>query len=634
MLQNRRGWMTGISVLVVLIALMLAYRSWNGNALVPDVPQAPLSEPNRAADEDGQPPIIEAIARNQVGYLPKSDKVAVIVTSYKSPIDWELRSHSGGQVVLRGKTEVYGKDRDSGDSLHRADFSAAEREGTYELRVGTATSGPIAIGNDIYGTLPIEAMAYYYYHRLGVDLEAQWLADSRHARPALHANDERIACYSGWCEGTMNARYAWADAGDYGIYPVNHAFSSWMLLNLLDRDQHAFPDGSLSIPEQNNGIPDLLDEVIFGSTYMKGLLLPSDVLVTHKIHGEAWSVFPIPDAAAENRYHRTAQPPSTAATYAVARVAAQISRLLHAYDAIEADEWWAVAADAWDRAERLPVKLYTAATIDAPGGGNYEDEQISDDRYAAAVEMYLTAFRRNDAAVLADYRNAVRLSDGYGYIGDFDWEHTAAAGTLSLLTVENDLPRIELDGMRNKLEEQALLILRQLHREGYPSPIDVYAWGSNGEVLRKMMLLGHTHAITKDTQYLQGMFRSMDYILGTNALRLSFVTGYGYHAETDTHDRWAWNRFLAGVPFPSGWLSAGPNIANINDGATPKDAAAAKSYAAPGTAPTAWASKENSISLNAPLAWAAWYMHANGHFIASSSMPDRHNDEWTDSPDR
>ncbi len=617
MLQNRKGWMTGISALVVCIALMLAYRSWTGNDLFPNKSQAPMNVSSGEADQAAQAPVIAAIAYNQLGYLPEADKVAVIVTSAQEPVDWVLRSMDSGEVALRGTTEIYGMDGASRDSLHHADFSEAMREGTYELIVGTAASGPITIGKDIYAKLPQEAMAYYYYHRLGIELDPQWLADPRHVRPALHADDERIACYADWCEGTMNARYAWADAGDYGIYPVNHAISAWTLLNLLESDPQAFPDGSLSIPERDNGIPDLLDEVVFGSTYMKGLLLPGDYLVTHKIHNETWSVFPIPDAASENRYARTAQPPSTAATYAVARVAGQIARLLGPYDAAEADAWWAVASDAWDRADRLPVKLYTAATIDAPGGGNYEDGQIADDRYAAAVEMYLTALQRNDTVRLADYRNAVRLSPQYGQVGVFDWEHTAAVGTLSLLTVENDLPQIERDAMRNKLEEQALLILRTLQREGYRTPVDVYVWGSNGEVLKKMMLLGHTHAITKDDQYLRGMLSSMDYILGTNAMQQSYITGYGGRAETDTHDRWAWNRFLTGVPYPSGWLSSGPNNAAINDGATPKDAAEAKSYAARGTAPTAWASKENSISLNAPLAWAAWYLHARGNDLRS-----------------
>jgi len=599
----------GIGVLVLLAALWFAFRSWNGGGeeLFSNVLDSPLGERSGPA---AMQPIIEGIAINQLGYLPQSDKIAVIVTTHQSPLEWELHSVQSGQVVLRGETVVYGTDSDSRDALHHADFSAIRREGMYVLHVGTTPSEPITVDKSLYEQLPEEAMAYFYFHRLGIDLQPEMLADPRHARAALHPKDERITCFEGWCEGTMNARYAWADAGDYGIYPVNHALSAWTLMNLLELDPEAFPDGSLSIPERNNGIPDLLDEVMFGAAYMQGLLLPGDYLVTHKIHDEAWSVFPTPDAAVENRYRRSAQPPSTAATYAVARVSAHIARLLQPYDPAGANAWWETAKEAWSRAERLPQLLYTATIVDAPGGGDFEDDHIADDRYAAVVELYLTALARDDFRLTA-YRNAVRISEHYGEVDVFDWKHTAAAGTLSLLTVDNDLPPIELDAMRNRLEERALLILKMLGRQGYPVPLREYAWGSNADVMKRMMLLGHAHALTKDSQYLSAMFRSMDYIMGTNALRMSFVTGYGSVSESDTHDRWAWSKYLEGVPYPRGWLSGGPNSTNINDGATPRDAAAAKSYAARGTAPSAWASKENAIGWNAPLAWASWYLRAN-----------------------
>ena len=77
--------------------------------------------------------------------------------------------------------------------------------------------------------------------------------------------------------------------------------------------------------------------------------------------------------------------------------------------------------------------------------------------------------------------------------------------------------------------------------------------------------------------------------------------------ETDTHDRWAWTIGQDSF-WPKGWLSGGPNNELINDNATPSGVAAAKSYAAPGTAPQAWGSKENTVNWNAPLAWVSWYI--------------------------
>ena len=95
--------------------------------------------------------------------------------------------------------------------------------------------------------------------------------------------------------------------------------------------------------------------------------------------------------------------------------------------------------------------------------------------------------------------------------------------------------------------------------------------------------------------------------MGTNAMDISYVTGYGAKAETDTHDRWAWT-IGQDAFWPRGWLSGGPNNELINDYETPGGVAAAKSYAGPGTAPHAWGSKENTVNWNAPLAWVSWYI--------------------------
>ena len=128
--------------------------------------------------------------------------------------------------------------------------------------------------------------------------------------------------------------------------------------------------------------------------------------------------------------------------------------------------------------------------------------------------------------------------------------------------------------------------------------------------MNRMIALAYAYEITSDDSYQDYLLRSMDYIMGTNAMHTSYVTGYGEKAETDTHDRWAWTVGV-GDFWPKGWLSGGPNNSNINDSATPKNVAAAKSYAAPGTAPDAWCSKENTINWNAPLGKQN-FMFSNG----------------------
>jgi endoglucanase len=566
---------------------------------------AEAAAPAAAAGSDPSP-----VRLNQVGYLTAADKVATVVAASTSPLSWQLRGAGDNAVVASGTTRVHGSDPASGDHVHQADFSSVTRPGDYRLSVDGAGSSVAFTIQDktLYPQLGREAMQYFYFHRMGTPVEGQYLQHSAHAHAALHPGDSSVPCYNDWCGGErLNAAGSWADAGDFGIYPVNHAISAWTLLNLYERDPAAYGDGSLPVPERGNGRPDILDEVEYGSRFMSGML-PSTGLASHKVHNHTWSAFPVTDVGAENALARSAMPPSTNATYAVARTNAQLARVLRRYDPARADALWASARTAWQRAEAMPDVDY-AVDSDAEGGGDYPDTKNSDDRYAAAAELYLTAHQRADGSA-AGYRSAVTGSPHYGQVTQFDWAEVATAGTLSLLTVAADLPAADIARMRGNLTAFADSVVTTLNGEGYPALIPgsaKYPWGSNSFIANRMLLLGTAHGLTDDLRYLKAMHRAMDYLMGNNAMRLSYVTGYGEYAETDLHDRLAWGAY-PGTPYPKGWLSGGPNNENINDPATPTGRPAAKSYAAPDTAPEAWGSKENTINWNAPLAWTATYL--------------------------
>lgn len=569
---------------------------------------------------------------NQIGYATGADKIATVVAAATEPLAWHLKDGKG-RTVASGTTRVVGTDKASGDHVHQADFSRATGQGVRRLTVaGAGTSVPFTVtGKSLYPRLGREAMQYFYFHRMGTPVKAEYLQHAAHAHAALHPGDTSVPCYKNWCDkggkegGTgkgqsLNVAGSWADAGDFGVYPVNHAVSAWTLLNLYERDHGAYADGSLALPERANGVPDILDEVAYGSRFMSGML-PRTGLASHKVHNHTWSAFPVKDIAAENALPRSAMPPSTNATYAVARTNAQLARVLRPFDAERAQSLWASARAAWRRAEARPDVDYPEANdgTDAEGGGDYPDTGNSDDRYAAAAELYLTAERRADRSAATTFRAAVTRSPHYGEIGPVDWSRTAPAGTLSLLAVPNSLPAADLARMRTSLRTAADALVATQKKEGYPALIsgaEAYPWGSNSAVVNRMMLLGTAYDITHDRRHLKAMHRAMDYLLGTNAMRISYVTGYGAHRETDLHDRLAWGQYPA-TPYPKGWLSGGPNNTLINDPVTPAGRPAAKSYAGPGTAPSAWGSKENTINWNAPLVWVATYLDATAGDLTS-----------------
>ncbi|MFC8074113.1 glycoside hydrolase family 9 protein [Streptomyces sp. NPDC057307] len=580
------------------------------------------AEPGPRPADSGPGPVLV----NQIGYATGADKIATVVAAATKPLTWRLKDDKG-RTVASGATRVVGADKASGDHVHQADFSRATGQGVRRLTVaGVGTSVAFTVTRKpLYPDLGREAMQYFYFHRMGTPVEAEYLQHAAHAHAALHPGDTSVPCYKNWCGKSggkaqrLNVVGSWADAGDFGVYPVNHAISAWTLLNLYEREHTAYADGSLAVPERANGVPDLIDEVAHGSRFMSGML-PRTGLASHKVHNHTWSAFPVKDIAAENALPRSAMPPSTNATYAVARTNAQLARVLREFDAKRANSLWASAQEAFKRAEARPDVDYPEANdgTDAEGGGDYPDTQNSDDRYAAAAELYLTAEQRADRAAKG-YRNAVTGSPHYGEIGPVDWGRVAAAGSLSLLAVPNALPAADLARMRANLRTAADELVNTQQREGYPallSGAEPYPWGSNSAIVNRMMLLGTAYDIGHDRRHLKAMHRAMDYLLGTNAMRISYVTGYGPHRETDLHDRLAWGQYPK-TPYPKGWLSGGPNSALINDPVTPTGRPAAKSYAGPGTAPSAWGSKENTINWNAPLVWVATYLKSTAPDLTS-----------------
>ncbi len=172
-------------------------------------------------------------------------------------------------------------------------------------------------------------------------------------------------------------------------------------------------------------------------------MLPSDGgLASHKAHNHAWSAFTITiDGENANQDSRSAMGPSTPATYAVARVNAQLARMWYAQgQESHADVLWSVAVDAWSRAygTNQAYSASVASPGSAVGGGDYPDGQIGDDLYAAACEMYLTALAIGDSG-MQTYKDAMRGSSFFTKIDQWDWATVTGAGTLSLFAVENDL---------------------------------------------------------------------------------------------------------------------------------------------------------------------------------------------------
>lgn len=516
------------------------------------------------------PPGLEPAAPirvNQVGYVPGLPKQASVATESTTPVPWTLKN-AAGTAVATGRTKPKGMDAGSGENVHTIDFSSYNKVGSgYTLTVGADTSFPFDISPTVVTNLRYDSLEFFYHQRSGIPIEARYVG-AAHARPAGHVNvapnqgDDNVPCRADLnCGYTLDVRGGWYDAGDQGKYVVNGGIAAWELQNEYERatvfgDRSALGDGTLAIPEQGNGVPDVLDEARWEVEFLLEMQVPDGQplagMAHHKIHDQQWTGLPtLPN---EDAQPRRLSAPSTAATLNLAAAAAQASRLWKRYDPAFAARALAAAEKAYAAAKAHPDVL--ADPNDGQGGGTYSDGTVTDEFYWAATELFATTGR---------YRQDVVTSPLYGgksvNVHGFDWASTGALGDITLA-----LGRTKLDvrAIRSAIVATADAHLSNMASAGHPAPYrnpdGSYEWGSNGLVANNGVVLALAYDLTHRTKYRDGAFAALNYLLGRNPTNYSYVAGYGDQAVRNVHHRFWANQLNPALPnAPAGAMSGGPN---------------------------------------------------------------------------
>jgi endoglucanase len=199
------------------------------------------------------------------------------------------------------------------------------------------------------------------------------------------------------------------------------------------------------------------------------------------------------------------------------------------------------------------------------------------------------------------------------------WGGLNAPAVISLITVPNGLSEDEIETLKQKVVSTADKYLDQIEGEGYRVPLgeSQYVWGSNSDVLNKAIVMSLAYDITEDVKYVGGATESMNYVLGRNANKISFVSGYGTNAMQHPHHRFWGNQPANGFPPPPpGAIAGGPNGSPADPDAVEavSDAATAKRYI---DVIGSYSTNEVAINWNAPLTWVAAYLDA--HYRSAES---------------
>ncbi len=655
---------------------------------------------------------ITGVEVNQVGYFTKLAKKATLVmdAADSTPKAFQVKDSSGA-TVYEGTTTGGDTLCDASGTYNQViDFSDFQTPGTgYTITCDGKTSLPFDIGDDIYGDLTTEAMNYFYQNRSGVEIEAQYIVSENPdgpkatatdlAREAGHTNDVAYI-QSKWVyiipsdadvetnNGTIDTTGGWYDAGDHGKYVVNGGVSIWTLLSIFDRDLNKgdiskWEDGSgtVVIPENGNGIPDILDEVQIEIDFFKTMQDPADGMVYHKIHDYKWTALAVSPADATalteaGELTRIVKPKTYAATLNFAGALAQFARLIQPYDSAEADECIALAKKAYDAAKAtyepyttVPDELADHASLYAPltqnkGGGPYGDTNVTDEFYWAACELYITtgeaAYKTDmlsyddESGACYEVQTALYGGENNGSATAFTWGTLSSLGTLSLcingqsLVEKGLLTADELTTIQNSVKNAAdyFIGLEESSDFGIPyvghdyeaevwtlangiqkkTLVNGYEWGSNSMVVNNALVMGLAYDIDKEIQYINGVSTAMDYLMGRNPLEQSYVTGYGENMLENPHHRW-WSYQLDNT-FPSapkGVLSGGPN-SQMQD-----PMVQGKGYKAGEVAPMlcfldnveAWSVNECTINWNSPLVWIASFLEDEAPNVDGSATTSK-----------
>jgi len=550
---------------------------------------------NHEKNQNSDSEISENIRINQVGYYPSMGKRFTVAGSQ---VESFSLINEKGKVVFEGKLSDEGLWEPSGEYLKTGDFSEFDEEGSYLIHIpGTGNSYTFKISDRIYEDASIDALETFFFMRVSMEMKEEYVG--KFTRKAGHPDD---TCYyhetTGRSEGFRSSPGGWYDAGDYGKYIVNASISTGTMLVLHEMLPDVYSDGTLNIPEKNNGKNDLLDELKYEFDWVL-TMQDDDGGVFHKLTALVHDGITMPHETLSDRYIIGK---STAASLDFAAMLAQASRLYRSYDSEFSEQCLDVAIRAYDWAITNPDKYFS----NPPGmnTGAYGDKILDEEFFWAAAELFCTTGESKYYDVVKPVLGNIqfRITESWrNYVDNL--------GYYSLYLNEN------LAEEDRKLLEEGIVkladeLLATALNNPYGTPVSRFEWGSNSDVLNTTVIQAIAHHITGDEKYLDATAMFTDYIFGRNATGYSFVSGYGTKFSQNFHHRLLWADDIdEALP---GYVAGGPN-GHMQDRGSMKKSGVEYPDTIPARAyidhVASYASNEVCINWNSPLVLVLAYLN-------------------------
>ena len=540
---------------------------------------------------------------NQVGYLPQAQKY--VFTDDPFMEEFFLVEESSNDTVFSASFFPHVAEDPATDlDLYVGNFSSFTQPGRYQIQTGNSlVTHPFVISDTAYHQLYNKSLKAFYYQRCGYDLLGP-VADPYY-RTRCHRSDGFYHSSTG-LSGFHPAPGGWHDAGDFGKYVVNAGITVGTLLMAYENFPIKFGHDDIFIPESDNGIPDLLDEVRYELEWLLNMQHANGG-VFFKLTAEVFAPMIMPQDDESSRYIYEL---STTATGNFAAVMARSARIYAQFDSVFASSCLEAAESAWTYLQNNPDIIPQGGFTNPEGTitGQYGDGDDRDERLWAASELYITTGNSNYHQYFKDH-----FEDKGVLTGTMWWADVTNLAQLTYLLSEDhtSIDASIQEDLRSALVSKCQSLLDQKADNGFYvllSPGE-YVWGSNSIPLNKAILLIIGYEQTGMETYFNAALDQLNYILGVNVHKLSFVTGLGTNFVLNPHHRPSEQDNID--PAIPGLMAGGPDqylsdptLSSLFDSSTPP----ARCYV---DDVDSYASNEIAINWNAPLVFVTGYFAAN-----------------------
>jgi endoglucanase len=501
---------------LALTALLVSGFSACG-VFVPSSPPAPAgSTPGPA----------RPIRLNTVGYLPESAKLATVIAPGGALFN--VRNAVDDSIAWNNALAAGPNDELTGEPLFIADFREFCGLGDYYLEVpDLGRSATFTVGPNVYMGVLTQSMIGMYGQRCGTAVHIE-LDGETWGHGACHQKDGSLKYLTG-VDQHQASTGGWHDAGDYGKYTTNGAFSAGMMLAAWEQFQGTLANLSLPIPEHGGAIPDFLAEVKWELDWLLTMPAPDGSGgIPHKLTALNFeALYTTADSDLSARY---LTPVGTAATADFVAVMAAAARLYRPYDAAYADACLAAARLSYGflQANAGPAVPDITMTFKT---GSYGDGSDADERIWAAAEMWETT---GEPELLADFETRAARAV---VASSFDWANVQNLGLFRYLLSARDGRNPDLVArLQASLVSSADALVAAAAASGYGRPV-AYWWGANGSVARTAMNLATANALSPKPAYVDAIVSALDHLLGRNHYDRSQVTMVGSKAPLHPHHR-------------------------------------------------------------------------------------------------